>query len=262
MPHHQVDRLDRAILSQLQLSGRIANIDLAGAVCLSPSAFLRRVKALQSSGIIAGYRADVDRAKAGLGLTAFIELRVEGHSQHTSARIEQALTSIPAVAACYVVSGTADFFAEAAVPDLPSYEQLLIGQILTIPSIVAARSSFAIRTVLSRGPLPPRALALAGLRHPRCRGSANPARLERNLVPAGAKYGVYASLNPRRRSLRWTRIREEDAQVGEPAAGGRWGRDSGNWRPGRAARRGRAGRVRRTGRLIGRGGDRTVVARP
>src|SRR6266567_3337854 len=110
MPDHAPDRTDRAIVSTLQHDGRIANIDLADAVSLSPSACLRRVKALESSGIIAGYRAEVARAKAGLGLTVFIELRVEGHSQETSARIEQALTSIPAVVACYVVSGTADFF--------------------------------------------------------------------------------------------------------------------------------------------------------
>jgi Lrp/AsnC family transcriptional regulator, leucine-responsive regulatory protein len=154
MPQHQVDRIDRAIVTRLQVDGRIANVDLADAVSLSPSACLRRVKALESSGVIAGYRAEVDRARAGLGLTVFIELRVEGHSQETSARIEEALNSIPAVVACYVVSGTADFFVEVAVPDLPSYEQLLIGQILAIPSIVGARSSFAIRTVLSRGPLP------------------------------------------------------------------------------------------------------------
>jgi Lrp/AsnC family transcriptional regulator, leucine-responsive regulatory protein len=154
MPHHAVDRIDRAIVSRLQADGRIANVDLADAVSLSPSACLRRVKALENSGIIAGYRAEVDRAHAGLGLTVFIELSVEGHSMETAARIEQALTAIPAVVACYVISGSADFFAEVAVPDLPSYEQLLLGQILTIPSIVAARSSFAIRTVLSRGPLP------------------------------------------------------------------------------------------------------------
>ncbi len=72
MPHHQVDRLDRAIVTQLQASGRIANVDLADAVSLSPSACLRRVKALESSGIIAGYRAEVDRAKAGLGLTVLL----------------------------------------------------------------------------------------------------------------------------------------------------------------------------------------------
>jgi Lrp/AsnC family leucine-responsive transcriptional regulator len=101
------------------VDGRLANVDLAEAVSLSPSACLRRVKALEADGIIAGYRAEVDRIRAGLDLTVFIELRVE-----------------------------------AAVPDLASYEHLLLDQIQTIPSIVSARSMFAIRTVLSRGPLP------------------------------------------------------------------------------------------------------------
>jgi Lrp/AsnC family leucine-responsive transcriptional regulator len=154
VPHAQPDKIDRAIVARLQADGRIANVDLADAVSLSPSACLRRVKALEADGIIAGYRAQVDRIRAGLDLTVFIELRVEQHSRETAARIEQALTAIPAVVACYVISGAADFFLEAAVPDLASYEQLLLGQILAIPSIVDARSTFAIRTVLSRGPLP------------------------------------------------------------------------------------------------------------
>jgi len=154
MQEHVPDRVDRAIVTRLQADGRIANVDLADAVALSPSACLRRVKALEASGIIAGYHAEVSRARAGLGLTVFIGLKVEGHSQDTSTRIEQALTAIPAVVACYLVSGTDDFLVEAVVPDLAGYEQLLLGQILTIPSIVEARSTFAIRTVLSRGPLP------------------------------------------------------------------------------------------------------------
>jgi hypothetical protein len=107
-----------------------------------------------ASGIIEGYRAEVSRSRAGLGLTVFIALKVEGHSKETSSRIEQALLTIPAVVACHVVSGSDDFLVEAAVPDLASYEQLLLGQILTIPSVVEARSTFAIRTVLSRGPMP------------------------------------------------------------------------------------------------------------
>src|ERR1043165_10144368 len=82
------DRTDRAILATLQRDGRIANVDLAEAVSLSPSACLRRVKALEQDGIIAGYRAEVDRAKAGLGLTVFIAIKVEGHSRDTSDRIE------------------------------------------------------------------------------------------------------------------------------------------------------------------------------
>ena len=154
MPEHVPDRVDRAIVTKLQRDGRIANVDLADAISLSPSACLRRVKALEASGIIAGYRAEVSRLRAGLGLTVFLGLKVEGHSQETAARIEEALLAIPAVVACYLVSGTYDFLAEAAVPDLAGYEQLLLGQILTIPGVVDAQSTFAIRTVLSRGPLP------------------------------------------------------------------------------------------------------------
>jgi Lrp/AsnC family transcriptional regulator, leucine-responsive regulatory protein len=154
MPDHVPDRADRAIVARLQRDGRIANVDLADAVSLSPSACLRRVKALEASGVIAGYRAEVSRLRAGLGLTVFIGLKVEGHSQETSSRIEQTLLAIPAIVACYLVSGTSDFLVEAAVPDLASYEQLLLGQILTIPSVVEAHSTFAIRTILSRGPLP------------------------------------------------------------------------------------------------------------
>lgn len=154
MPEHVPDRVDRAIVARLQADGRIANVDLADAVALSPSACLRRVKALEASGIIDGYHAEVSRARAGLGLTVFMGLKVERHSQETSTRIEQALTAIPAIVACYLVSGSDDFLVEAVVPDLAAYEQLLLGQILTIPSILEARSTFAIRTMLSRGALP------------------------------------------------------------------------------------------------------------
>jgi Lrp/AsnC family leucine-responsive transcriptional regulator len=154
MPPANVDHVDRAIVTRLQRDGRIANVDLAEAVSLSPSACLRRVKALEASGIIAGYRGEVDRTRAGLGLTVFIDLRVEGHSRETSAQIEQRLTAIPAVVACYVTSGTADFMVEVAVPDLAVYEQILLDQILAIPWVVEARSAFAIRTILGRGPVP------------------------------------------------------------------------------------------------------------
>lgn len=154
MSSHVPDRVDRAIVAELQRDGRIANVDLADAVRLSPSACLRRVKALEASGIIAGYHAEVDRGQAGLGLTVFIGLKVAGHSRETSLLVEQAILAIPQVVACYVVSGADDFLVEAAVPDLASYEQVLLDQILAIGPVTEARSTFAIRTVLARGPLP------------------------------------------------------------------------------------------------------------
>jgi hypothetical protein len=65
----------------------------------------------QASGIIEGYYAEVSRIRAGLGLTVFIGLKVEGHSRETSSRIEQALLAVPAVVTCYLVSGSDDFLA-------------------------------------------------------------------------------------------------------------------------------------------------------
>jgi Lrp/AsnC family leucine-responsive transcriptional regulator len=154
MPEHVPDKVDRAIVDRLQRDGRIANVDLADAVGLSPSACLRRVKALEADGIIAGYRAEVSRGRAGLGLTVFIGVKVANHSRESSQVMEQGLLAIPAVVACYLVSGADDFLIEAAVPDLAGYEQLLLDQVLSIPGVTEAHSTFAIRTVLSRGPLP------------------------------------------------------------------------------------------------------------
>ena len=154
MPTTAWDKTDRAILQHLQRDGRVANVELAEAVALSPSSCLRRTKALESAGLISGYRAELDRERLGLGLTVFIALKVEQHSRETSRTIEAALTAIPAVVACYVVSGEADFLVEAVVPSLGDYEQLLLDQVLAIGPVTDARSTFAIRTVLSRGPLP------------------------------------------------------------------------------------------------------------
>jgi len=154
MPSASGDRTDRAILTVLQRDGRIANIDLAEEISLSPSACLRRVKALEASGIIEGYRAEVSRAAAGLGLTAFLGLKVDGHSREVSQQIEQGLTAIPAVVACWLVTGDDDFMVEVAVRDLADYERVLLDQILAIPGVTTAHTTFAIRTVLSHGPVP------------------------------------------------------------------------------------------------------------
>lgn len=149
-----LDSTDRAILDRLQRDGRIANVDLAEQISLSPSSCLRRTKALEAQGVIAGYRAELDRDRLGLGLTVFIELRVARHSRQASREIEAALAGIPAVVACHLVSGDADFFVEAVVPSLAVYEEVLLDHVLAIDGVTSVRSSFALRTVLGRGPLP------------------------------------------------------------------------------------------------------------
>ena len=150
----ELDSTDLAILARLQTDGRIANVDLAEEVSLSPSSCLRRTKYLEAQGVIAGYRADLDRERLGLGMTVFVELTVERHSRQASREIEQGLVAIPSVVACHLVSGDADFLVEAVVPSLAVYEEVLLDRILAIGPVTAARSVFSLRTVLSRGPLP------------------------------------------------------------------------------------------------------------
>ena len=149
-----LDRVDRRLLEILQREGRLSNAALAERVHLSPSPSLRRVKALEDDGVIAGYRAVLDREAVGLGLTVFVEIKVEGHSDRLAEEIEAAVNAMPEVVACHIVSGAADFLLEVVVPELRAYERLLLGSLLKLPAVVDVRSNFAIRTVKAPAPLP------------------------------------------------------------------------------------------------------------
>jgi Lrp/AsnC family transcriptional regulator, leucine-responsive regulatory protein len=149
-----LDRVDRRLLEVLQREGRLANVALAERVHLSPSPCLRRMKALEEGGVIEGYRAVLDREAVGLGLTVFVEVKVEGHSEAVASAVQEAVTAMPEVVSCHIVSGAADFLLEVVVPDLRAYERLLLGSLLNLPSVSDVRSNFAIRTVKAPGPLP------------------------------------------------------------------------------------------------------------
>ena len=154
MAVEKLDRIDRRILDTLQKDGRLSNVELADRVGLSPSPCLRRVKRLEDAGIIAGYRAVLDRKTIGLGLTVFIELKVGKHSRDNAAMLQDALLAIPEVVSCHMVSGMSDFLVEVVVADLTAYERLMTDKILTLPTIEDVRSNFAIRSVKTDAPLP------------------------------------------------------------------------------------------------------------
>src|SRR3954467_9235294 len=149
-----LDAVDRQMLAILQSEGRISNAALAERLHLSPSPCLRRLKALEQDGVIAGYRAVLDRPRLGLGLTVFVELKVDSHSEQTAAAISDALRAAPEVISAHIVSGPADFRLEVVVADLATYEQLLFQTLLKLPHVTDVRSDFALRAVKSHGPLP------------------------------------------------------------------------------------------------------------
>jgi Lrp/AsnC family transcriptional regulator, leucine-responsive regulatory protein len=149
-----LDAVDRRLLEILQREGRIPNAALAEKLHLSPSPCLRRLRALEAEGVISSYRAVLDRAKLGLGLTVFVELKVEGHSERSAAAISERLTAAPEVVSAHIVSGSADFLLEVVVADLAAYERLMFETLLRLPNVADVRSNFALRTVKPAGPLP------------------------------------------------------------------------------------------------------------
>ncbi len=149
-----LDSTDRRILAALQGDGRLTNRDLAQRVALSPSPCLRRVKRLEAAGVVQGYRAVLDRVAVGLGLTVFVEIKVERHSRESAQTLQDALAAMPEVVSCHMVSGTADFLVEIVVADLRAYEALLTNHLLTLPMVADIRSNVSLRQIKSDVPLP------------------------------------------------------------------------------------------------------------
>ena len=149
-----LDSNDRKILAALQEDGRLSNVELAEKVGLSASPCLRRVKRLEADGIVAGYRAMLDRQKLGLGLTVFIGVKVGPHEHVEEAAFSNAAAALDEVISCHLVSGEFDFLLQVVVPDLAAYEKFLIGTLLKLPGVRDIRSNFAIRTVKQQAPLP------------------------------------------------------------------------------------------------------------
>lgn len=149
-----MDAIDIKIIAELQQDGRISNADLADRVGLSASPCLRRVRLLEEQGLIIGYRAILDRTKAGFGLTVFVEISVDRHSRAKAAEVQERLAALPGAISCHMVSGGADFLVELVVPDLPAYERILSEDILTLDAIGDVRSNFSLRQIAIDKPLP------------------------------------------------------------------------------------------------------------
>ncbi|MDR1848772.1 MAG: Lrp/AsnC family transcriptional regulator [Zoogloeaceae bacterium] len=143
-----LDRYDRHILEILQADGRISNQDLAEQVGLSPSPCLRRVRALEESGIIQGYRACLDAQKLGLGLMALVHISMDVHTPKRFTNFEREIAAIPEIIECLLITGQeADYQLKAIVSGMDAYRTLLLDRITRIPGVTGVHSSFVLRQV-------------------------------------------------------------------------------------------------------------------
>ena len=149
-----LDRVDRLILETLQRDARITNAALAEKVSLSESACLRRVRALETSGLISGYGARIDQVKAGLPVNVFVSITLDRQDQTDLQTFEEAVRRIPEVMECYLMTGEHDYLLRLVVTDMADFERVHAQHLTRLPSVARVHSSFAMRTVTRAGGLP------------------------------------------------------------------------------------------------------------
>lgn len=149
-----LDDIDRRILGEVQCDGRITNQDLSERVGLSPSPCLRRLRQLEGEGVITRYVALVDPERVGLGVTAFVRVRLDSQDDRHLAQFESAVIEFPEVMECYLMTGEADYQLRVLVGSLGEFEDFLRHRLTRIPGVAQVTTSFALRPVVYKTALP------------------------------------------------------------------------------------------------------------
>ncbi|MEO1552948.1 MAG: Lrp/AsnC family transcriptional regulator [Pseudomonadota bacterium] len=149
-----MDSKDRQILRELQKNGRLTNQELSERVNLSPSPCLRRVRLMEEQGMIKGYTALVDPKAWGLPVTVFIRLKLERHSDEAVTVFEQAISAMPKVMDCWLMTGRSDYLLRVIAADLDDYERFVRRELQRVPGIASIDTSFAYGSVKHAQVLP------------------------------------------------------------------------------------------------------------
>jgi Lrp/AsnC family transcriptional regulator, leucine-responsive regulatory protein len=147
-------RTDRRLLEILQKDARLTNLELAERVSLSPSACLRRVRALERSGVIRRYAALVDARKVGLGLMGFVNVKLEKRGRMPTDAFARAVKEWPEVLACHALTGDMDYLLRVQVADLEHFSRFVMDSLLKHPGLIDVRSSFVLEEVKETTALP------------------------------------------------------------------------------------------------------------
>ena len=151
----ELDKTDRKLLALLQTDAGLSNLELADKVGLSPTPCARRVKRLESEGVIKGRVTLLEQQKLGLSLTAHIGITMDRHTPERFEAFERDIQSYPEVLECCVVTGqSADYLMKVVVEDMAHYERFLLGRLTRIPGVTGVHSSFQLRSVVSKTALP------------------------------------------------------------------------------------------------------------
>lgn len=145
---------DQKILELLQQNARFSNVTLAKRVNLSPSACLRRVRALEEDGFIHRYVTLLNPLRIGLGVSVFMQISLEKKDESTLKRFEEEMIQRPEVMECYLMTGDSDYLLRVIVRDVAEFERFLMDHITRIHGIAKIKSSFTLKQVKYTTALP------------------------------------------------------------------------------------------------------------
>jgi Lrp/AsnC family leucine-responsive transcriptional regulator len=150
-----LSRTDRQILAILQEEGGLSNVALAERVGMAPSPCLRRVKQLEAAGLIRRYVALLDDRRLGLGITAYVEVKVpQVNGEAIVERFKEAVRRQPAITACYIMAGQYDFLLKIVARDMQDYSALAQDVLLKLPGVQDMRTSFVLEAIKDTTALP------------------------------------------------------------------------------------------------------------
>lgn len=142
-----IDDFDVKILRAMQQDGRISINDLSEQVGLSPTPVSRRVRNLETKGIITGYSAVVDEAALGYDVSVFVSVQLDKQVDEALARFEAAIAEFPEVVECWLMTGSRDYLLRIVTKGLKEFEQFLVGQLTKVEAVASIESSISLRRV-------------------------------------------------------------------------------------------------------------------
>ncbi|MBW8743516.1 MAG: Lrp/AsnC family transcriptional regulator [Sphingomonas sp.] len=141
-----IDELDRSILAILQEEGRITNVELASRVGLTAPPCLRRMRALEESGVIKGYHAELDPGALGYGIMVFALVSLRSQAEADLRAFESHVAELPEIRECHMLNGEIDFILKIVAHDLQSFQNFLTSKLTPAPNVASVKTSLTIRT--------------------------------------------------------------------------------------------------------------------
>ena len=143
----EMDEFDRRIIAALVEDGRMTVTDLAASVGLSKTPCQVRLKRLQESGVIRGFRAIVDPAKLGMDHVAFAEVKLSDTREEALRRFNDAVRRIPEVEECHMIASSFDYLLKVRTPDIRRYRIVLGEKISSLPHVASTSTFVAMETI-------------------------------------------------------------------------------------------------------------------